>query len=226
MEQKRILLTPPFAPSLEQYKRSIRWESLDDAQEEALTLFYDGKDRLQPKVLVSEQFIDEYTIRDTLPSVFICNVLFKGKALKVLEKVSRVFVYVATCGDEMEGYDLSGADMLAPYWLDIIKSQSLKDARVALASYIREHYGISIPKSLNPGSGNVDIWPIEEQLKLFNIIGGANDIGVSLTDSCLMKPNKSLSGFMFASPTIDWESCAYCERENCPNRRVPFKELL
>ncbi len=221
-----MILTPPFTPSLEGYKRSIRWEALDDAQMEALDLFYKGKELLQPKVLICEHYIDSYDIIDSLPSVTIQGVVFSGKALKVLEKVRRVFLYVATCGSEMESYDASGADMLAPYWLDVIKRQALKDSIKALYSQAREHWGISKPRSLNPGSGNVDIWPIEEQQKLFHLIGKASSIGVSLTPSSLMLPNKSLSGFLFASSSIDWESCAYCEREHCPDRRVPFKKVL
>ncbi len=226
MEEKRIILRPTFAPSLDQYKRSIRFEDLDDAQEEALHMFHIARERLQPKVLLCEKFIDEHTTVKNLPSIMIENVVFSGKALRVLSDVTRVFAYVATCGTEMEEMDFSSFDMLAPYWVDSIKNQALRDARIALISYIKETYGITTPKSLNPGSGNVDIWPIEQQRALFEIIGGTKDIGVSLSDSCLMNPNKSISGFMFANPTIDYESCAYCERENCPNRRVPFKERM
>jgi len=226
MEEKRIILRPTFAPSLDQYKRNIRFEDLDDAQEEALHMFHIAKERLQPKVLLCEKFIDEHTTVAHLPSITIENVVFSGKALRVLSDVTRVFAYVATCGTEMEEIDFSRFDMLAPYWVDSIKNQALRDARIALISYMKETHGITAPKSLNPGSGNVDIWPIEQQQGLFKLIGGVEDIGVSLNESCLMNPNKSISGFMFANPTIDYESCAYCEREHCPNRRVPFKERM
>lgn len=226
MDEKRILLTPPFTPSLSQYKRGIRFDDLDDAQEEALHIFKLAKEKLQPKVLINETYIDTHSVVENLPSVTIDGVVFKGRALQVLDEVNRVFAYIATCGTEMEDFDYSNSDMLASYWVDSIKKQALRDARVALITFVRETYGISKPKSLNPGSGNVDIWPIEEQIGLFKIIGGSEDIGVSLNESCLMNPNKSISGFMFASPKIDYESCAYCERERCPNRRVPFKEVM
>ena len=226
MEQHRILLTPPFTPSIEQYKRSIRFDDIDDAQVEALHVFKEATLRLQPKVLLKECFIDEHNFIDDLPSITIQNVVFKGKALRVLDDVTRVFAYVATCGGEMEMFDLSSLDMLAPYWVDSIKKQALRDARLALISYCKETCGISKPKSLNPGSGNVDIWPIDEQKGVFSLLGNSYDIGVTLTSSFLMTPNKSISGLMFASPSQDYESCAYCERERCPNRRVPFKERM
>jgi hypothetical protein len=226
MEEKRIILRPPFTPSLEQYKRSIRFEDLDDAQDEALQLYLEAKETLQPKVVLIEKFIDHHTTVNNLPSITIENIMFTGKALRVLTDVTRVFAYVATCGTELEEMDYSTLDMLAPYWVDSIKKQALRDARIALISFVKETYGITTPKSLNPGSGNVDIWPIEEQRGLFKILGGTKDIGVSLNESCLMNPNKSISGFMFANLSIDYESCAYCERERCPNRRVPFTEIM
>ncbi|MGB4408023.1 MAG: vitamin B12 dependent-methionine synthase activation domain-containing protein [Sphaerochaeta sp.] len=226
MEQKRFILHPPFNPSLVQYKRSVRFDDLDDAQDEALDVYNKAKDVLQPKVLIGERFISDHARIDGIPSVTIDGVVFKGKALRVLDDIHRVFAYVATCGDEMENLDVSQLDMLAPYWVDSIKQQGLRDARLALTAYCRQTCGISKPKSLNPGSGNVDIWPIEQQQFLFEILGGSQDIGVSLTESFLMVPNKSISGFIFASPTEDYESCAYCERERCPDRRVPFKERM
>ncbi len=226
MEQKRIILQPAFKPSLAQYKRSVRFDDLDDAQDEALLVYEKAKEVLQPKVLIAERFISSHSVVDGKPSITIDGVAFTGKALRVLSDVHRVFAYVATCGDELESLDVSHMDMLASYWVDAIKQQGLRDARVALMAYCRETCGISRPQSLNPGSGNVDIWPIEEQQGLFGIMGGSEDIGVSLTESFLMLPNKSISGLIFASPTIDYESCAYCEKERCPNRRVPFKERM
>ncbi|MBI9094017.1 MAG: hypothetical protein JEY71_03945 [Sphaerochaeta sp.] len=226
MEQKRRILHPPFNPSLVEYKRSVRFEDLDDAQDEALDVYQKAKDVLKPKVLICERFITSHAIIEGIPSVTIDGVVFIGKALRVLHNVHRVFAYVATCGDEMECFDVSQFDMLAPYWVDSIKQQGLRDARLALMAYCRQTCGIAKPKSLNPGSGNVDIWPIEQQQYLFEILGGTQDIGVSLTESFLMLPNKSISGMIFASPTEDYESCAYCEKDGCYDRRVPFKDLM
>lgn len=226
MEQKRLILHPPFNPSLVQYKRSVRFDDLDDAQDEAMDVYKKAQEVLQPKVLICERFISDHRRVDGIPTITIDGAVFTGKALRVLDDIHRVFAYVATCGDEMESLDVSHMDMLAPYWVDSIKQQGLRDARLALMAYCRQTCGISRPKSLNPGSGNVDIWPIEQQQFLFEILGGSADIGVSLTESFLMLPNKSISGFIFASPTEDYESCAYCEKERCPNRRVPFKELM
>lgn len=221
-----VILTPPFEPKLKQYQHSIRFDDIDDAQKDALVLFEAAAEQLRPKVLMRQMFIDSHGTVDGLPSVTIGDVQFVGKALSALNDVHRVIGYVATCGDEMESYDVYSLDMLAPFWLDTVKNQALGAARRHMLAWVKEHLGITKPLSLNPGSGNVDIWPIEQMQGLFSLLGGAQRIGVRLTESSLMIPNKSIAGILFASSATDYESCAYCEREHCPNRRVPFKERL
>ena len=218
-----ILIDVPFSPSLSQYRRSIRFDALDDAQVEAVQLFDDAARLLQPKVLLRQVFIDSYEVVAGVPSVTIGSERFVGTAMAALDEVHRVFVYVATCGDGMEFYDLKRLDMLAPYWLDAIKNQALGAARCGLLEYCTAHFGISKPLSVNPGSGNIDLWPIEQMHGLFRLLGerGAEPIGVRLTESSLMVPNKSIAGMLFASAKSDYESCAYCDRELCPQRRVP-----
>ncbi len=50
-------------------------------------------------------------------------------------------------------------------------------------------------------------------------------IGVELTPSFLMVPNKSVSGLRF--PTEEnWASCMLCPRPDCPNRRAPHDPEL
>ncbi|HCG64028.1 MAG: methionine synthase [Spirochaetae bacterium HGW-Spirochaetae-4] len=223
MAQKPILIDVPFSPSLSQYRRSIRFDALDDAQVEAVQLFDDATMLLQPKVLLRQLFIGSHEVVAGVPSVAIGSERFVGTAMAALDEVHRVFVYVATCGDGMESYDLKRLDMLAPYWLDSIKNQALGAARRGLLEYCTAHFGISKPLSVNPGSGNIDLWPIEQMHGLFRLLGerGAEPIGVRLTESSLMVPNKSIAGMLFASAKSDYESCAYCDREQCPQRRVP-----
>lgn len=226
MMYEPTVLEAPFEAKLPQYRHSIRYDDIDDAQSDADELFSVASKSLKPKVLLREMFIESHETVAGLPSVTIGQEQFVGKALAVLGDVHRVIGYVATCGAEMETYDLSSFDFLAPYWLDSLKTQALGCARRYLLDHCEKQFGITKPLSLNPGSGNVDIWPIEQMQGLFRLLGGAEQIGVRLTESSLMTPNKSISGILFASATSDYESCAYCEREHCPNRRVPFREVL
>ncbi|MFA7370359.1 MAG: vitamin B12 dependent-methionine synthase activation domain-containing protein [Sphaerochaetaceae bacterium] len=221
-----IILKPNFDPLFSQYQKAIRFDNIDDAQEDATLLFNTAVQKLKPKVMLKELFIDGHSTKDGLPTVTIESLEFTGKALRVLNDVHRVFVYIATCGNEMEDFDIYSLDMLAPYWLDIVKSQALGVARREMLAYVRDAWQVKRPLSVNPGSGNVDIWPIEQMQDLFKLLGGGGEIGVSLNGSSLMTPNKSIAGLLFTSAESDWESCAHCERERCPSRRVPFKEKM
>jgi cobalamin-dependent methionine synthase I len=109
------------------------------------------------------------------------------------------------------------------FWLDIIKERFLYDATAYLREHVKEKYGIETLSSINPGSGNEENWPITQQKLLFPLIGDVTgDIGVRLTDSCLMVPTKSVSGIFYPSAS-EFCNCLVCERRNCPNRRADFK---
>jgi hypothetical protein len=146
-----------------------------------------------------------------------------------LEGSSCVWPYLASCGPELDALasrpDLAAIfeDPLAEFWLDSMKALALDAAFEALRKEVLAQAGEGRLSTMNPGSGAVTLWPIEQQRPLFRLLGGkaSATVGVSLGTSCLMSPNKSVSGFFFHGAE-DFDSCAYCERENCPGRRVPF----
>ena len=75
---------------------------------------------------------------------------------------------------------------------------------------------------MSPGSGDISIWPIEQQQLLFTLLeDGPQQIGVKLTESCLMLPNKTVSGFYFPTEKAI-RTCQVCKRENCPSRQAVF----
>ena len=71
---------------------------------------------------------------------------------------------------------------------------------------------------------SVSLWPGPRQCSAwFRCIrrGGADEIGLELTDSCLMLPYKSVSGIAYETEAT-FENCMLCTRENCPTRRAPY----
>jgi len=221
-----VILRARFEPSFERFAQDIRLQALEDVSDQVHAIFQASLERLVPVACYVRLFIDNHTAMGSLPSVEVQGVRFAGKALSALDGVHRIFPYIASCGDGMESFDLSRFDMLAPYWVDSLKTQALRQARTALLQHVKEHEGVHRPSSLNPGSGNTDIWPVEQLQGIFRVLGCASEIGVRLTDSSLMVPNKTVAGLLFASKEHDYESCAYCERAHCPNRRVPFERRL
>ena len=114
------------------------------------------------------------------------------------------------------------ADLFAGYCLDVLKELVLGAARDHLLEHLRTAYGASRLSSMNPGSGDARLWPLAQQRPLFGLLGDVEQaIGVRLTPSLLMQPNKSVSGIFFPSE-VHFESCQLCTREGCPRRRAPY----
>jgi hypothetical protein len=173
----------------------------------------------RPKALYTEAFVvgrGDDTVR-------VGGVTFNSLALRrKLESVERVFPYVATCGHEMDGVALPAGDVLVQYWWDAIKSELLAVARAHLLAHLTNRFRLGQTARMSPGSGDVETWPIEQQRLLFTLLGGVTPyIGVVLTESCLMIPNKTVSGILFPTQE-DFQTCQVCHRDPCPNRRAPF----
>jgi hypothetical protein len=173
----------------------------------------------RPKALYTEAFVEdrgENTIR-------IGGITFTSRMLRrKLEDVERVFPYIATCGHELDGVVLPAGDVLVQFWWDVIKAEVLAAARAHLLAYLTDRFRLGQTARMSPGSGDAEVWPIEQQRLLFALLGGVTPfIGVILTESCLMIPNKTVSGLLF--PTAhDFRTCQVCHRDSCPNRTAPF----
>ncbi len=175
----------------------------------------------RPKAHYRMAFIDAKA-DDT---VQVNGVTLESRVLRVnLESAHRVFVYVATCGTELDAWSTSVHGLLERYWADTVKEMALRSALEALGDDITRRYHPGQTSTMSPGS--LGDWPLEEQRSLFALVGNVHDtIGVQLTESLLMVPTKSVSGIRF--PTEEsFESCRLCPRQNCPGRRARYDEGL
>ncbi len=174
---------------------------------------------VNPKAVYKVSYVEDRFAE----SVEIDGVEFKSKMLREnLGDIERVFPFIVTCGKEVDEYMQDIDNYLDRYWLDVIKEDAMRYASEFLENYLREKYEIKQLASMNPGSGDLNLWPIEEQKKLFSLFGNTEEIiDVKLTDSYLMIPNKSVSGIYFPTD-IKYVNCKYCSRGKCPNRKAPF----
>ncbi len=154
-------------------------------------------------------------------SLYIGGVRFTSRFLRVnLDKVERVFPYVATCGRELDEIAISPDDFLKYYCFDAIKEMAARSARSYLQDYLTRNYDLGEVSIMSPGE--LEDWPITQQKELFSIFGNVEDlIGVKLTESFLMVPLKSMSGICFPSE-IRFESCQLCPKEMCIERKAPY----
>ncbi len=141
-----------------------------------------------------------------------------------LDAAERVFAHVATCGIEANAVTAPDGDVLQGFWLWTIRRQLLRAALDHLYDHLATSYRVDRWAVMEPGSGDADVWPIEQQTELFSFLGDVEgSIGVKLTESLLMTPEMSVSGIFFPTES-DYASCQVCHREDCSSRRAPFDE--
>ncbi len=179
------------------------------------------QDAAKPKAIYDVAYIDEKG--DDF--VVVQGVRFTSRTLRRhLTEAERVFPYVVTCGTEVDSAKGPDDGIWQKAWLYMLKGEIVSVAVGDLARHIGEHQRIARLSSMNPGSGDMDMWPIAQQKELLSLLGDVEAaIGVTLTASYLLRPEMSVSGLMFPTE-FDFHSCQVCHRERCPNRRAPFSQ--
>ena len=160
-------------------------------------------------------------------TVLMNGVTFESRVLRALTvDAGQAFPFIITCGSELDGITLPPDDFMKQFWLDSIKELALRAAMDHFTHHIQEKFGFDQVSSMSPGSGSGDLWPLEQQTILFSIFKDTEALmGVRLTDSCLMIPNKTVSGILFPTET-KFENCQLCNREKCQERKAPFDQNL
>ena len=209
----------PFQLDPDHMAKKMRIKPDSPSAEDFYGLLESAEEIGLPKALYKESYVEERT-DDT---VTMDGVTFTSRALRDnLEGINRVFPYIVTCGNEIDEEDLTEGDFLKRFWLDSIKEELLKAGRLYLRDLLQKRYRVGKTSTMNPGSGDVAVWPIQQQKELFSLIGNVDKlIGVTLTDSFLMMPNKTVSGIRFPNE-VGFETCELCHREDCPGRRADF----
>ncbi len=122
---------------------------------------------------------------------------FASRVLAVnLEKAHQVFPYVISCGTELQAWSDGLGDPLAQYWAETIKELSLGCATAFFLAEVEKTFQVGASSIMNPGS--LPDWPLPQQGPLFRLLGDVTAaIGVTLSESFVMMPTKSVSGILF-----------------------------
>ena len=141
-----------------------------------------------------------------------------------LDKVERIFPYVATCGREADAIKAPSQEFMKAFYLDQIKEMVLELAIHYLEDHLTTRYELGQISNMEPGS--LESWPIDQQKQLFSLFGNVEGlIGVKLSKRCLITPLKSVSGIYFPTK-VKFESCQLCSRKRCCSRKAPYKPDL
>ena len=136
---------------------------------------------------------------------------------------------LATLGDALEARVdelVRSGDSLRAMILDGLGSASVSEWSAALAEVIRgkaQAAGLNATRAFSPGAGS-SYWPLENQRYVFENID-ADRIGIRLSRTCTMSPNKSLSFIVGLGESIVHAarafSCEGCVRTDCTYRFMP-----
>ena len=103
-------------------------------------------------------------------------------------------------------------------FLDIFKGALLQHGMKYVTQMMQERFGFDGSSRLNPGS--LPDWPIGNNFALFDMIGGLDEIGVTLNAAGYIHPWNSASQIHF--PGNGYENCSLCKKYDCIRRRAPF----
>ncbi len=218
-----ILAEIPFVLDPLALMKPLRIEPGSGDESDLLALIDVARQVGKPKAVYTESFVEG---RDG-DTVDIGGITFTSRTLnRNLATAERVFPMIATCGVEMDAAFPACGDMVQEFWWDLIKTHLLGAAHKYLDEALHRKFRLGKTATMRPGSGDASIWPIDQQRGLFALLGGVEAaIGVRLTDSFLMVPNKTTSGILFPTE-VDFRSCEVCHRETCPSRHAPFNKEL
>lgn len=187
---------------------------------------------IQPLIDVAGQLIEPRALYDVryIEEKFEDGVIVTGRRLesrvlrKNLDQVERVFPFVITLGPKLGEKQAASTDLLENFYLDTIGNVALSSARKQLERHLKSQFALEKISSMAPGS--LADWPIEEQAPLFKLLGDVDaTIGVTLTDSLLMLPAKSISGIYFPTE-VSFFSCQLCPRQRCESRKTRYSPKL
>jgi hypothetical protein len=193
----------------------------ESEEERLLSLIGAAQSVMTAKAIYKVSYIDS----ETEDSIVIDGVRFRSKVLrKHFDEVERVFPYVVTIGAGVEDMEEASGDALEKYYIELIGNAAVVKAREYVKNTLAKRFGLEGLSYLGPGQ--LKDWPLEEQKPLFSLLGDVEGVlGVTLTQSLLMVPRKSLSGIYFPTE-IPFMACQLCTRESCPSRRASYNEKL
>ena len=154
---------------------------------------------------------------------------FKSTKLsKTLKNCDEIICYIGTLGDGVEDEIqrlMKEKHLAEAYILDAMASVAADNLVGTFHQYMKEVYkkqSKHVTLCFSPGYCD---WPITDQKKLFDLFD-SNELEVELTDSCFMKPRKSISGVFGITPPDSnpkeksYNPCSVCNRQTCSARRT------
>jgi hypothetical protein len=142
------------------------------------------------------------------------------------DNLEHLAIIACTAGTQIENVSkklMGEGDLIGGYSIDALGSVIVDKVLDKLQSDLNEEMtakGFSVTMCYNPGYCR---WPLTEQKKIFSILPD-KFCGIILTDSCLMIPVKSITGFIGIGKNVrkDGHQCSICEMPDCFLRKEKY----
>jgi len=145
-----------------------------------------------------------------------------GAILSSLMQGSECFaIFAATAGNSFQHYQeevKKEDDLLKSYIIDVIGSCIAEGTGDYMENRLEKEIGeLRHTNRFSPGYCG---WNVSGQKELFRLLGG-NPCGITLSDTCLMTPIKSISGIIGIGRNVKERmyGCRYCTLETCYKRK-------
>jgi hypothetical protein len=141
-----------------------------------------------------------------------------------IKKSDSAALFLCTAGDEIgirSRKAMQDRDFLKGYIYDVIGSEVVESAADLMQDKLEQaaaSEGLKITNRYSPGYCG---WDVAEQRKLFTLAPG-DFCGISLTESALMYPVKSVSGIIGIGKNVNFNpyTCNMCNMKNCTFSRI------
>ena len=139
-----------------------------------------------------------------------------------LADADKYVVFTATAGNEFNRFvhDIrEKGDIFEEYIYDVIGSEIAEATVKSLVMHLEDKYREEGMNAGNPYSPGYCGWHVREQAKLFSLLPPA-PCGITLNDSCLMTPVKSVSGIIALGKDVTKKpyGCAICSMSCFKNK--------
>lgn len=183
----------------------------------------------------SQEIVGGYTLLDceeihVKEGEVVCTMgaISTGKRISgYLKGASQMALFLCTAGrfftDLSHSYQRKG-DFLEAYVVEAIGSATVENAMDNVQLFLdkeMEQQGLKISNRYSPGYCD---WALSGQQPLFSYIG-ENPTGISLSESCLMQPIKSVSGIIGIGKEMKKQpyGCGICSSTTCVYRGIKNK---
>jgi len=173
----------------------------------------------------------EINLRKEEKSLKVEGVTFNIKPIiyRQIKEAEEVALFICTAGPaigEMSRHSMKSGDLLRGYVYDVIGSEVVEAAADRMQEELRTNMaatGKGITNRFSPGYCG---WDVAEQHKLFSFFRD-NFCGITLTESALMNPVKSVSGIIGIGKNVKYASyqCHLCDDKNCIYRSRKSESL-